>query len=340
MHDEQYIRWVKRSLNRLFAGYADIRTTDGSPTPRYRELIKAFQRETNCPTRDGSVDRPTQERIVAISNVDTNRWSQLYIRWFQEALQVAGFGNGFAADGSLNAKTKDAICSFQRKKGHKHVDGLVGFFTERDLLRYVPEATIPGYFPGGWKPKPVDPVPLWEDDLLNNKYTVREINQELGDFIDHYLLEIGENPTIIIEPEERKTTVCMLRKLRRGVGYYKTREYEYLSANAAHKIGQGHWPSSWITTRASNNAISDLKKTVGGYRVSIGWAARYKLFKGHISDLYTAIDDGIKRIWYEIGNKSGTMSGPYAAMNDWWEDRHSDPTTIISCFPGPKGGLF
>ena len=339
-HDPEYIRWVKRSLNRLFAGYADIRTTDGSPTPRYRELIKAFQRETRCPTQDGSGDSATQERIVAISNVDTNRWSRLYIKWFQEALQAAGFGNGFAADGYMNAKTKDAIRSFQTKQGHKKIDGLVGFFTERNLVSFVPEPTIPGYFPGGWKPKPVDPVPIWEDDLIGTNFSVREINEELRDFIDHYLLEIGENNAIIIEPEERKATVCMLKKLRRGVGFYKTREYEYLSANAAHKIAQGHWPSVWITTRASNNALADLKSTVRNYRVSIGWAARYKLFKGHVGDMYTAIDDGIKRIWYEIGNKSGTMTGPYAALNDWWEDRNNDPSTIISCFPGPKGGLF
>src|SRR5215216_794447 len=116
-HDAEYIKWVKRSLNRLFAGYADIRTTDGTPTPRYRELIKAFQREINCPTLDGSVDKETQERIVAISNVDTNGWSRLYIKWFQEALQLAGFGNGFAADGYMNARTKEAIRSFQKKEG-------------------------------------------------------------------------------------------------------------------------------------------------------------------------------------------------------------------------------
>lgn len=310
------------------------------PTARYRELIKAFQRETKCPTLDGSVDRATQERIVAISNVDTNRWSRLYIKWFQDTLQIAGFGNGFAADGYLDSKTRDAIRSFQRKEGHKTVDGLVGFFTERSLLRFASETTVPGHFPGGWKPKPIDPVPVWEDDLLGSKYSVREINQELSDFIDHYLLELSENPTLIIEPEERKVTICMLKKLRKGVGFYKTREYEYLTVNAAHKIARGHWPSSWITTRASNNLIDDLKKIVSKYQVSIGWAARYRLFKGHVGDMYFAIDDGIKRIVYEVSNSSGTMTGPYAALNDWFEDRHGDPSTIISCFPGPKGGLF
>jgi hypothetical protein len=300
--------------------------------------VKFFQKFTGCPTRDGSVDKPTQDYIIAINNVDTNKSSRIYLKWVQESLQLAGFGNGFAADGSSTKQFKDAIRKFQAAQGHKSIDGVVGYRTETDLAKKAPSLSIPGYFPGGVAVKPpVDPVVEREDDYLKSNMSSGSIDEELKSFIHHYLLELADNPLMIIMPDERKATICMLKKFQKGIDTYRTTDaYDYLKAQEAQNFAIGKYPEGVYVPEKTTNALAELRNSLEYYRLSIGWAKRFVQFKRDMAALYLRVDDGIKYIWYHISNSSGTLSGPYLLLHDWYEEKHSAPRSIMSCFKGPS----
>ncbi|MGD9564015.1 MAG: peptidoglycan-binding protein [Pyrinomonadaceae bacterium] len=335
-HDPEYIAWVKRSLNRLvFAGLK----TDGSVNGYYRAWVKEFQYRTGCPTGDGRVDRMTQDYIIAINNVDTNKSSRLYIRWVQEALQLSGFGNGFAADGVMTAATKTAIRTFQTTLKHKHVDGVVGPKTERDLIKRAPGLTVPGFYPGGPKP-PIDPVKEREDDWLKNNLDSRSIDQMLESLIELYINEIETEPFTIIDATERQVTLKMLRKFRGNVASFSgTSRFMYLPEQAARSYAIGKYIGDTVS-KHTINALWELRHGVGYYTTKGGANARYTLFKRDMNAMYLKIDNGIREIWFQIGTASGVLEGTYASLADWYETKHADSSSIISCFPPPSGGLF
>jgi len=319
--------------------FVGFNTNDGNPSAHYREWVKFFQKFTGCPTTDGSVDRATQDYIIAINNVDTNKSSRIYLTWVQESLQLAGFGSGFAADGLQSKQFKDAIRSFQADRKHKSVDGVVGFKTESDLAAKAPSLTIPGYFPGGTTPQkpPVDPVDEREEDYLKSNMSSGSIDEELKSFIDHYLMELRDNPLMIIMPDERNSTICMLKKFQKGIHSYRTTDaFDYLSAQEAQNFAIGKYPPGIYVPEKTTNALVELRNSLGYYRLSIGWAKRFLQFKRDISGLYYRVDDGIKFIWIHISKSSGTLSGSYKLMHDWYEEMHSSSRSIISCFKGPS----
>lgn len=339
VHDPDYIVWVKHSLNRLvFAGLKSDGTVSGS----YRAWVKEFQSRTGCPTKNGNVDRATQDYLIAINNVDTNKSSRAYIKWVQEALQSTGFGGSFGADGTLNAATIEAIRKFQRKANHKHADGVVGPRTERDLALRASWLTVPGYFPGGFKPKedPIDPVKQRQDDWLKNNIDSRSMDELLESWTSLYLQDIEEDPTTILDPEARTVIVKMLRKFKSGIHTYRTsNRYDYLPEQAARSIAIGKHLGEPVS-KHTKNALAEIRNGIGYYSHSGGSAARYELFKRDVYAMYIKIDNGIREIWYQMSNASGVTAGSYKDLNDWYEEKHGDPTSIISCFPGPSGGLF
>lgn len=336
VHDPDYIAWVKLSLNRLvFAGLK----IDGTVTNFYRDWVKEFQKRTGCPTKDGTVDKWTQDYLIAINNVDTNKSSRLYIKWVQEALQLTGFGGSFAADGTLNSATQNAIRKFQSDAKHKHIDGVVGPKTERDLSRRAATLTIPGYYPGGFKP-PVDPVKTREDDWLKNNMDSRSLDEFLESWTGLYLQEIEEEPSTILEPEARTVIVKMLRKFKSGIYTFRTsKRYDYLPEQQARSIAIGNHLGEPVS-KYTRNSLAELRTGIGYYSLSGGSAARFELFKRDVYAMYIKIDNGIREIWYQMSNSSGVSAGSYKDLEDWYEEKHSDPNSIISCFPGPSGGLF
>ena len=263
----------------------------------------------------------------------------MYVQWVQEALQLSGYGDGYAADGMLNDPTKRAIRKFQTAAGHKHVDGIVGFKTERDLIRKAPALTVPGYYPGGPTP-PIDPVKAREDDWLKNNMDSRGIDQQLESMIELYIEEIRDNPMAIRDAEERKVTNKMLKMFKgRVFTAGMTTDFDYLSEQSARSYAIGKHigtPVSKHTTRG----LWELRHGVGYYTTKGGEAARYTLFKRDMEALYKKIDNGIREIWFQMGTASGVYKGTYAALGDWYDEKKADPKSVISCFPGPSRGVF
>lgn len=328
VHDPEYIGWVKRSLNRLV--FAGLRS-DGTVTPLYREWVKEFQKRTSCSTGDGSVDRVTQDYIIAINNVSTNTSSRTYIQWVQESLQLAGFGNGFAADGQINNATKNAIQKFQASAKHKHVDGVVGPRTERDLWKRVPSLTIPGYYPGGMKP---DPVQQREDDWLKNTRDPRSLDQLLESWINLMIREIAEGESDILDNDSRRIVDGMLKMFRTGVYNYKYSDrFWYLPAQTVQDIAGNKLKG--MPKEHSKNALEELRATINNFPSSASSSERYSSFKKSVVAKYYSIDNGLRQIWYQIGNNSGVDEGPFALLKYWHEDAFNRKDCIISLYPTP-----
>jgi hypothetical protein len=330
VHDPNYIGWVKRSLNRLV--FAGIRT-DGNVTPLYREWVKEFQRRSGCPTRDGSVDKVTQDYLIAINNVSTNNSSRVYIKWVQESLQLAGFGNGFAADGQINSATKNAIRKFQESVKHKSIDGVVGSRTEGDLWKKASSLTIPGYYPGG--PKRIDPVQQRRDDWLKNNLDPRSIDEIMISWMNLFLREIDEEPFTIMDPVARRTIQGMLKKMvAKYHEWHGTSTFDYLTEQTVRSFAISDLKGRpWDHT---NNALKELRDDVGVFAMSDSSAARYDSFKRSVHAKYLTIDDGLREIWHQIGNVSGVYTGPYAQLGDWNKEMYSRKWTLISLFPSPE----
>lgn len=332
VHDPAYIGWVKRSLNRLvFAGLK----TDGQVTLSYRLWVREFQYRTGCRAGgNGSVDKITQDYLIALNNVSTNHSSRLYIAWVQQALLKLNMGSGFTPNGELTKETVKAIQKFQQSVHHKHIDGVIGPKTENDLAQKVGFSDIPGFYPGG--PNRV-PVPHPNDDWHKTKNDPRTLDEIIKSWVNLYITELDEEPLTILDPNARKTIVCMLKKLKIGFDRYEysLNNYDFMYRQKAHDYARGVYPNDPVSKHTSN-ALKEFRDNVRYFPAGSS-SARYSAFKEAIYTLYWNIDNGVREIIYQISNGGGRKEGPYIALEDWLDARYADETSIISCLPSPRG---
>jgi carbonic anhydrase len=134
-HDSQYVRWVKRSLNRIL-GFRMV--VDGNVSTQYRDAIRAYQQQTNLSV-DGKVGSQTQNQLIK-----DNEANAAYAKWVQQALNK--HGACLNPNGQLQSNSKNAIKRFQSCHNITS-DGWIGFQTELRLIQKA-DRLPPGHIAG------------------------------------------------------------------------------------------------------------------------------------------------------------------------------------------------
>lgn len=321
-------------MNRLMG--ANLKT-DGTVTSLYRLWINEFQMYTRCPTLGGQVDKTTQDYLIAINNVDTNPESRLYLGWVQHCLNFLGLGNGLITNGMLTKQTKEAIKAFQRSVGHKHIDGVVGPKTERDLSQKVPNLLVPGFSQGPLVPLP-DPAQDRRDQWLESTTDRRGLDQRIDNWLNMLEQELIHNPGIIGLPMERKVVTAMVKVLQRNHSEVSGRN-DYITQQKAKLFAAGGMPGQFVSD-AVEDANVFLRAKVGKFNVSLPAKAKYGAFRSAIRDLYRVADNGVKEIFFQYSVGGGNHAGTYAELIEWYEERHNDPESLIACIPPPPGSPY
>ncbi len=153
-----YVRWVQRSLNRLFDAGLNV---DGAKTASYYDWVSEFKWSRGLPA-NSEVDSLTQDRLIK-----ANHKEPVYVMWAQQALVKSGAGFDLKVDGSFGPKTKVCLQSFQAYNGLVD-DGWLGAKSETKMIE------VTGLYPPGEKrgdaPKPAPvppkpPEPDWIDPM-------------------------------------------------------------------------------------------------------------------------------------------------------------------------------
>lgn len=330
-HDPEYIRWVQYSLNRLISAW--IRT-DGTISPYYRTCVSAFQVIAKAPIPHGLFDKDSHLRLIAINNDGQNAATRIYLRWAQTALKEAGYYVG-VTDGTMGENTKSAIRSFQKFAKHKHLDGIIGPKTERDLKQYVRKYKVPGYYAGGINmPGPVEQ----NGEPINVPPNPKTVNILMENWTRTFLREFEEKGPIFASKFKNIAVRCMLKKLLStdGFGNHHSNNYDYLNADEIAKFDLSQSLQS-----ITSNGIQVLREEIAVISPVASSADRYKDFKESIDNLYLRINFGIKHIFWLKTAASGAQVGVYNVLEGWYDRQFADKTSLISCFPPPPdGGIF
>jgi len=144
--DSNYIKWVQRSLNRLYNSDLAI---DGTKSSKYKAMVRQFNNDYLY-RDDDRVDEQTQNELIYLNSADGD-----YVEWLGKAINKAGFGP-VAIARVLDTPLVNAIKAFQGKQRPKiKADGYVGAKTELALIK-----ASGLYPPGKPRPKPtVKPTP-------------------------------------------------------------------------------------------------------------------------------------------------------------------------------------
>lgn len=332
VHDRNYVTWAQYSMNRLMG--ANLKT-DGTITPLYRAWINEFQVYTKCPTVGGQVDKWTQDHIIAINNVDTNSESRLYLGWVQHCLNILGFGKNLVTNGMKTKATKAAICAFQSSVKHKHIDGVVGPKTERDLAQKVPNLLVPGYSHGPIVP---DPVQHQRDQWLESTTDARGLDQRIDNWLHLFSQELIHSPGTIGLPLERRVVTDMIKALQLKAAPV-TGKNDYVTKEDVKLYGSGAKKDHFVSDIAQDANVF-LRAKVGKFHVTLPAKAKYAAFKSAMRDLYRVVDGGVKEIFYQYSVGGGTHAGTFAELSEWYEEQHAKPNSLIACIPPPPGSPY
>lgn len=332
-HDAEYIKWVQYSLNRLLSAWI---YTDGSVSDYYRTCVKAFQQKAGG-VPHGMMDEDTHARLIAVNNINTKFPTRVYLKWVQTALkETTGFKG--TPDGLMTKETKAAVQKFQKSVNHKHIDGVVGPKTERDLIKKVPNLMIPGWYMGGNKSSD-DPIAEGGDDWEKNKNDWNTLDVMIRAWTNGLIVEMEESK-VFLEKIKNDTIKRMLPKLleRQIWGYSPRYKYDFLPANRVNKMD--------VQTNLSDpnimfNGLHQIRNEATLFPISSTADYRRQLFRNAVEQLYEDIDYGIFEIFKLKTLASGSRVGVYAKLEDWYERQYNDKSTLISCFASaPDSEIF
>lgn len=125
-----YLKWAKRSLNRILKIRLPI---NGTKTSQYRQAIAQLQKKLNYPAT-GEINQKLQNALIVRNEEDAD-----YLVWVQRMLNKV-VKAALEIDGVKGKNTKAAIRAFQRQydgqlKGLKlGADGFIGAKTELALI--------------------------------------------------------------------------------------------------------------------------------------------------------------------------------------------------------------
>jgi hypothetical protein len=149
---KDYIKWVQRSLNRLYG--INIRT-DGTDSDAYRRALRKFNNEWTGRDYD-DIDERTQNQLIL-----ANEGNESYVKWVISSLNQVGLGPLPLTDTYTSAVVQ-AVKVFQRSielhSMELEDDGFVGSKTELALIRATGKLP-PGRHVRPERPKPDKPEP-------------------------------------------------------------------------------------------------------------------------------------------------------------------------------------
>ncbi len=305
-----YVRWVQRSLNRLFGAGLIV---DGATSAEYYEWVTEFKWSRRLPANN-VMDEAAQNELIKANHKDP-----MYVLWVQEALVKSAAGYELKVDGAFGPNTKACLQSFQAYMGLVD-DGWMGAKTETKLIE------VTGLYPPGEKrgdaPKPVPvppkpPEPDWVDPMnLDRRF-------EFWCWAYRSKLEKATR----IDEKQKKTLICMLNKLRLNRGWFDYIEgpkaREYVNTNNLN----GTYPSEHTV-----DARRILKATTDQIR------SKARSEKQGFQDWQTAFMD-----WYtkrfefglaEISRLESTNGYEIKSklLSRWRNDQQKDPRSIIWCY--------
>lgn len=305
-----YIRWVQRSLNRLFDAGLIV---DGATSADYYEWVKEFKWSRGLPA-DNVVDEGAQNALIK-----ANHKEPVYVMWAQEALVKSGAGYDLKVDGIFGNKTKTSLQSFQAYNDLVD-DGWLGAKTETKLIE------VTGLYPPGEKrgdapkPKPAPPKPP-EPDWVDPMSAERRF--EFWCWAYRSKLNKMDN----IDQKQKKTLMCILEKLRRNRGWF-----DYMQASDARMYVNSDkyndkYPSElavdarMVLKLMTNRVRSRAKSEKEGFQE---WQ------KGFMKWYYDDLERGLSEIsnLYSIHGYEKK-----AKMMMQWRDRmENDSRSIIWCY--------
>lgn len=303
----QYVRWVKGSLNRLLGCTL---LDDGSKNADYRIWVKEFQVNQTLPN-NGEVNSPTQDALMT-----RNRFHGDYVAWVQRALNRSGEADGkLAVSGYWSDATSDVVRDFQINEGLK-VDGFVGAKTEAALYMRsgIP---VPGRLKSAKPYVPVRPDPyVWQDSLSAELRTNVWLN------------------AMIIERSRAGTAsprqLCMMQKL--AANKAGPSGFQYLTdSNIMEYVGL-NWPPSKDITEIAHDAYADLLTRTRLMQRRATYAKAWEGFQSDVLELEKEIVAGLVALKVRSMNEPTAHLPQIRDLRNWVELRQEKSWSILYCF--------
>lgn len=321
-HDD-YLGWVKRSLNRLLgASLPD----DGTDTTEYRDWVEEFQFAYMISSPKREVDEGTQNALIKANHRDP-----IYVDWVNEALTKVGAGKALNIDGIWDPASKKALLAFQAEEGLSK-DGWVGARTETALIAAT---KIPP--PGSRevpKPKPKRPKPSPEIPWGNVHTAERQARRWTSTLF--WAIFYG-NDTVGPLEVDRLRIRCMLEKLKNpsmddlyipkqgAKDFFPWGEDAALGGRDAPEI-RAKFPA--VPKHAREFLTEEVRKL---QMTEVHYEDAYRAFKKKVEALCLDIDGALIYI-----NNKYTLSWhanlAVDLMHDWSFERQKKSSSILSCF--------
>jgi len=308
----QYIRWVKGTLNRLLGSTL---IDDGEKSLQYRFWVKEFQTNQTLGA-NGEVDETTQ-----IAMVELNKHVPEYVAWIQRSVNKSGEGP-ISVTGNWDQDTIDAVKDFQINEGLK-VDGRVGAKTETALYMRsgIP---VPGRIKGPKPPvSPPPPKPTgWSDSLTPDL--------RMNVWLNAVQIDIRSSPSLYPDTPSLRWTLGVIDNLAKpgsllSAAYVTKSDVEaYKSCECVHR---GIDPTEYVS-----DARKDLLSQVRVFQRMGSYDAAYDRFRRQVFLLTDQIAGGL----YHLKTlRKDDMDGHNACvrmMFDWGKSMQEKKWSILYPF--------
>ena len=306
----QYVRWVKGSLNRLLGCTL---LDDGSKNADYRIWVKEFQ-VNQMLTANGEVNSPTQDALMT-----RNRFHGDYVAWVQRALNRSGEGDGkLPVSGVWNTETSDVVHDFQINEGLK-VDGFVGAKTETALYMRS-GCPVPGRLKTLKPYVPVRPDPyVWRDSL----------SPELRMNVWLNTMMIERSKTGAVDPQ----IMCLFAKL--GKGSAEPHAFAYFTLTTIRQYMRDGWPAPRKIEKIANDARAELVEKTRQMQMRATYAKAWEGFQYFAIQLNLQIIDGLNALTTISNDDYDRHNLNVIDLLKWTKARRTQNWTIQSCYPEP-----
>ena len=307
---DQYVRWVKGSLNRLL-GCALL--DNGTKSNEYRFWVKEFQVNQYL-TANGEVNSPTQDALMS-----RNRNSGDYVAWVQRALNRSGeTGGALPVSGTWSDTTSDAVRDFQINEGLK-VDGFVGSKTETALLVRT-GIPVPGRLKSAVPYRPVKPDPVvWQDSLAP------ELRMNV--WLNAMMIERYKSGAV--DPQ----IMCMFARLAKGGG--EPNAFAYFTLTTIRRYMRDGWPAPRSIEKICNDARAELIEKTRQMQLRPTYAKAWEGFQYFAIQLNLQIIDGLNALTTISNDDYDRHNLNVIDMLKWTKARRGKSWTIQSCYRAP-----
>ncbi|WP_299817546.1 peptidoglycan-binding protein [uncultured Roseibium sp.] len=312
--DAQYIKWVQRSLNRIFGSGLKV---DGVKTVVYQEQVKEFQFAYALPLT-GFMAPADQNKLIK-----ANHFTYEYVVWIQECLNAVKAG-ALVPDGLIGNKTRTSIKSFQAYQGLLD-DGWVGAKTETSMIAEAGKRP-PGEEEAGPKPLPVPPKPKPKPENPHDPLTPEQRFTKTVNSL--YYEALYDRGRIYPNTSQRKKLLCFLHKLKQR-GKFKM-DFEYITGSDAYRYQN---KTGYTEGVMPDEIVSNFEK---GLRRRLNWMSfedrtNQEKLRWHFLSEANAVDSGVNAI-KDIHGRWGDASNSAKALARWLSKKQDDNRSLYSCY--------